>query len=118
MFLTCFLAVVGVVGVAGQAVAQSGDFQAAVDWIYYNDGSGRTINYDFTGATMDAAGVVNIPSSAITVPASESGVTFSWRPGDDSQDVSYTGGTYYIAVPQALASPVASSCCGRLIWIS
>jgi hypothetical protein len=95
----------GVVAAAGPAAAQSGDFEAALDWIYYHDGVGRTISYDFAGATMDAAGSVAIPSGAVTVPGSESGVTFSWIPGDAAQEVSLSGGAYYISVPQALSSP-------------
>ncbi len=103
--LTCVLAVIGIVVLADPATAQSGDFGAVVDWLYYHDNVGRTIDYDFTGASMDVAGTVVIPSSAITVPGSEAAVTFYWMPGDGTQSVSLDGGDYNISVPQALPAP-------------
>ncbi len=77
------------------------DYSVDIGWIYYQDGSGREIAYDFSEGSMDD-GVVTIPASAVTAPASESGTTFLWEDGFGDQQVSLSGGVYRMAVPQAV----------------
>ena len=62
------------------AAAWGQDFGVNIDRIYYQDNSGREIDYNFSTGEMDQYGVVTIPPSAVTAPASESSTTFSWGP--------------------------------------
>lgn len=79
-------------------------FDVNVGWIYYQDNSGREIDYDFSDATTDQYGVIEIPAHAVSAPPSESGTTFLWEPGFKAQKVAVVNGTYKMSIPQATDS--------------
>lgn len=80
----------------------SGDVTAALDWIYYTDGTGREVRYGFSDGTMEDGGVITVPQSAIVSPGdNEIDPTYYWERGYGSQQVSLdTGeGEFLISIP-------------------
>jgi hypothetical protein len=73
-------------------------------WIYYQDNSGREINYDFSDAVLDQYGWLQIPGHAVNAPPSESGTTFLWSAGFRNQKVAVNNGIYHMSIPHATDS--------------
>ena len=83
-------------------IAFTQDFGVNIDRIYYQDNSGREIDYDFSAGIIDEYGTIVIPASAVKlVPDSETNTTFLWEQGFGNQQVSFSEGAYQISVPQA-----------------
>src|SRR4030042_1671594 len=98
--------VLAVLVTTGGTMSMAATFDVAIDSLYYQDAAGRTLDYDFSSGTMDADGVVTIPSSAYTVAPAESGLALFLEPGGGLQDVSLSGGMYHMYAAQALPALV------------
>jgi|GEM_PF-2342776 len=78
------------------------DFSVDVTRIYYQDGSGREIDYDFSAGSIDVDGTITIPDSAVLQRApGEAGTTFLWEPvyGDVQSELG--AGFCRMSIPQA-----------------
>ncbi|MGA1794463.1 MAG: hypothetical protein ACMUIL_01280 [bacterium] len=78
-------------------------FSVDIHWIYYNDNSGRTIDYDYFDADdINEDGDITFPPEAlISVPDEESNAIFTWESVMGNQETYISGGVYQVAVPQA-----------------
>ena len=83
---------------AGPTGLIAADFQADLDALYYNDAAGRTLNWDLSTGTVDAHGVVTIPTNVYTVPPAETGVVLTWEPDGGLTTKSFSDGVYHMAV--------------------
>ena len=82
------------------------DYGFDVDRIYYQDNSARTINYDFTGGQMQTYGRIEIPASAVVVPAPEDDSSFYLEPIYEKRalNLDTVAGSLQISIPQALTT--------------
>lgn len=107
-FLRRFVVALVCLVVAGGTVvtAQVEDVEAAIDWIYYKDASGRELAYDFSSGTIENSRTITIPSGAVTLPASEAGGVLTWERADGLSDIWLDNNWYYMSIPQALPSVI------------
>ncbi|MDD4888955.1 MAG: hypothetical protein PHU85_03425 [Phycisphaerae bacterium] len=84
------------------------DFSADINWIYYNDALGRSVDWNpgVTAAAMDAGGTVALPNAAASsTAASETSAAFVFEAGSGLQAQSLAGGVYSLSVQQSAATP-------------
>lgn len=84
-----------------QQVNAADSYSINLSHIYYQDGCGREIDYDFSSGTIDGNGVITIPDSAIVQRApGETNTVFLWEPisGIENQ---LGGGFCRMIIPQA-----------------
>ena len=75
----CFVLVILLLSV--QQVKAADSYSINLSHIYYQDGCGREIDYDFSSGTIDGNGVITIPDSAIVQRApGEASTEFLWEP--------------------------------------
>lgn len=75
----CFVLVILLLSV--QQVKAADSYSINLSHIYYQDGCGREIDYDFSSGTIDGNGVITIPDSAIVQRApGEASTEFLWGP--------------------------------------
>ena len=76
-----FIGIVLVVFILCSVSALADDFEIDLSRIYYQDGSGREIDDNFSQDTIDVEGVITISDSAVIQrPLSEAGTTYVWEP--------------------------------------
>ena len=99
MWLSATLAVC-IIAIAPSSSAE--DFSIDLTRIYYQDGSGREIDYDFSTGSVDGQGIIAIPPAAILQrPTEEAGTAYGWGPvyGDISCVLGV--GAARMSIPQA-----------------
>ena len=75
----CFVLVILLLSV--QQVKAADSYSINLSHIYYQDGCGREIDYDFSSGTIDGNGVITVPDSAIVQRApGEASTKFLWEP--------------------------------------
>ncbi|NQT20501.1 MAG: hypothetical protein HQ592_12400, partial [Planctomycetes bacterium] len=78
------------------------DFSIDLTRIYYQDGSGREIDYDFSTGSVDGEGAIAIPPAAILQrPTEEAGTAYAWAPVFGNVSCALGGGAATMSIPQA-----------------
>lgn len=85
-----------------QGAKAADSYSIDLSHIYYQDGCGREIDYDFSSGTIDGNGVITIPDSAILQRApGEANTVFLWEPIYNGVENQLGSGFCRMIIPQA-----------------